>query len=327
MEYVKLGKTGVDVSRLCLGCMSFGDPAWTVHPWVLDRDASMPFFERAVEAGINFFDTADMYSNGVSEEITGEAVLRLMPRREAVIATKLGLSMGKGPNSAGLSRKRIVDCVEDSLERLGTDYIDLLYIHRLDHETPMEEIAEGLAHVVGQGLVRYLGASSMYAWQFAKLREMQREIGCPPFAVMQNFYNLLYREEEREMIPYCQSEGVAVVPWSPLARGFLAGNTPKDGEATRRGSSDPRSQEYFGSEADYAITSIVADIALERGVKPAQIALAWVLAQSAVTAPIIGATKMNHLDDAIAATEIALSAEEIARLEAPYRPRAVMGHS
>jgi len=287
----------------------------------------MPFFERAVEAGINFFDTADMYSRGVSEEITGEAVARLLPRREAVIATKLGLSMGKGPNSSGLSRKRIVDCVEDSLERLGTDYIDILYIHRLDHETPMAEIAEGLAHVVGQGMVRYLGASSMYAWQFAKLREMQREIGCPPFAVMQNFYNLLYREEEREMIPYCQSEGVAVVPWSPLARGFLAGNTPKDGEATRRGSSDPRSQEYFGSEADYAITSIVADIALERGVKPAQIALAWVLAQSAVTAPIIGATKMNHLDDAIAATEIALSAEEIARLEAPYRPRAVMGHS
>jgi len=327
MDYVKLGRTGVDVSRLCLGCMSFGDPGWTVHPWVLDRDASMPFFERAVSAGINFFDTADMYSQGVSEEITGAAVRRLLPRREAVIATKLGLPMGTGPNSAGLSRKRIADCVEASLDRLGTDYIDLLYIHRLDHETPMEEIVEGLADVVGQGMVRYLGASSMFAWQFAKLREMQRAVGCPPFAVMQNFYNLLYREEEREMIPYCRSEGVAVVPWSPLARGFLAGNTPKQGEATRRGASDPRSQEYFGSEADYAITAIVAEIAAERGLKPAQVALAWVLAQPGVTAPIIGATKMAHLDDAIAAVSISLSPEELARLEAPYRPRAVMGHS
>ncbi|MBC8129320.1 MAG: aldo/keto reductase [Rhizobiaceae bacterium] len=327
MEYRKLGRTGLDVSRLCLGCMSFGDPDWLVHPWVLGRDDAMPFFERAVEAGINFFDTADMYSFGVSEEITGEALGKLLPREEAVIATKLGLSMGKGPNSSGLSRKRIVDCVESSLDRLGTDYIDILYIHRLDPETPMEEIVEGLAQVVGDGSVRYLGASSMYAWQFAKMREMQRAAGCPPFAVMQNFYNLLYREEEREMIPYCASEGVAVVPWSPLARGFLAGNTPKGGEATKRGQRDPRSKDYFGSDTDYEIASVVAAIASERGVSPAQIALAWVLSRGDITAPIVGATKMRHLDDAIAALSLTLEPAEIARLEAPYRPRAIMGHS
>ncbi len=325
MKYRKLGRTGLDVSPICLGCMSYGTPGWSAHPWVLDRDAAQPFFERAVEAGINFFDTADYYSTGASERITGEAVLRLLPREEAVIATKLGLPMGEGPNRRGLSRKRIADCVAASLDRLGTDYVDILYVHRLDPETAFEEVVEGLADVVSDGSVRYLGGSSMHAWQFVKLREMQRVIGCPPFAAMQNFYNLLYREEEREMIPYCVSEGVAIVPWSPLARGFLAGNRPKTGEATRRGSSDPRLLDYFGREDDYAIADAGAAGAMERGGGPAEGALAWVLGRPGVTSPIVGATKLPQLDQAIAALSLELSPEDCARLEALYRGRPVMG--
>ena len=325
MKYRKLGRTGLDVSPICLGCMSFGTPGWSAHPWVLSRDEAQPFFERAAEAGINFFDTADFYSLGVSEEITGEAVRRLLPREEAVIATKLGLPMGEGPNRKGLSRKRIVDCVAASLDRLDMDYIDILYIHRLDPDTSMEDIVEGLAEVVADGSVRYLGASTMHAWQFAKLREMQRQAGCPPFVAMQNFYNLLYREEEREMIPYCLAEDVALVPWSPLARGFLAGNKPKGSEGTHRGESDPHSKKYFGSDDDYAIVDAVAALAEARGVKPAQIALAWVLGRPGITSPIVGATKLPQLDEAIAALDIELAAEECDRLEGLYRTRPVMG--
>jgi aryl-alcohol dehydrogenase-like predicted oxidoreductase len=310
MDYVRLGKTGLRVSRLCLGCMSFGQPGWEVHPWVLGRDDSMPFFKRAHEAGINFLDTADFYSQGVSEEITGEAVRTFFRRDEAVVATKLGLPMGKGPNLAGLSRKHVVEAVDASLRRLGLDHIDLLYIHRLDHNTEMEEIVEALDHVVRQGKVTYLGASSMWTWQFVKMRGLQRQNGLAEFTVMQNFYNLAYREEEREMIPYCQAEGVGLVPWSPIARA----------------KTDRMAQGYFGSRQDYAILSRVERAAERLGVKPAQVAIAWVLSKPYIAAPIIGATRLAQLDDAIGALDIELDQRTIRSLEAPYRARAVMGH-
>lgn len=326
MKYVRLGGTGLKVSRLCLGCMSFGRPGWSVHPWVLDRDASMPFFRRASEAGINFLDTADFYSQGVSEEITGEAVRTYFRRDETVVATKLGLPMGEGPNLAGLSRKHIVEAVDACLKRLGLHHIDLLYIHRLDPDTEMEEVVTALDHVAGQGKVTYLGASSMWTWQFAKMRALQKQNGLAEFVAMQNFYNLAYREEEREMNPYCASEGVGLVPWSPIARGFLAGNRPKDGEATERGKTDKMALGYFGTRQDYAILEKVKRAATKFGVSPAQIAYAWVLSKPSVTAPIVGTTRIGQLDEAIAALDVDLDVRTIKSLEAPYRARDVMGH-
>lgn len=326
MDIVNLGGTGLKVSRLCLGCMSFGQPGWSVHPWVLDEDAAQPFFRRAAEAGINFLDTADFYSRGVSEEITGRAVREYYRRDEVVVASKIGLAMGEGPNTAGLSRKHVLEAVDASLKRLQLDHIDLLYIHRLDPDTPAEEMLEALDHVVRAGKVTYLAASSMWAWQFAQLREMQKANGWARFVAMQNFYNLAYREEEREMIPYCRAENVALVPWSPIARGFLAGNRPKDGAATKRGETDRMSQSYFGSKADYAVLSRVEKAALKLGVKPAQVAYAWVLSKDFITAPIVGSTKIHQLDEAIAALDIALDRKTLASLEAPYRVRAPMGH-
>lgn len=297
-----------------------------MHPWVLDREQSQPFFRRASEAGINFLDTADFYSVGASEEITGEAVRTYFRRNETVVATKLGLQMGEGPNLAGLSRKHIVEAVDASLKRLGLDHIDLLYIHRLDPDTEMEEIVSGLDHVVRQGKVTYLGASSMWTWQFAKMRALQKQNGLAEFVAMQNFYNLAYREEEREMNPYCASEGVGLVPWSPIARGFLAGNRPKDGDATRRAQTDKMAQGYFGTRQDYAILDKVKRAATKFGVSPAQIAYAWILSKPHVTAPIIGSTKIEQLNEAIAAVDVDLDARTVRSLEAPYRARDVMGH-
>ncbi len=326
MQYVNLGKTGLKVSRLCLGCMSFGLPGWKVHPWVLGRDEAQPFFKRAADAGINFLDTADFYSRGISEEITGDAVREYFRRDEVVVATKVALAMGEGPNMAGLSRKHVIEAVDASLKRLQLDHIDVLYIHRLDPDTPHEEMLEALDHVVKAGKVTYLAASSMWTWQFAKLREMQKANGWAKFVAMQNFYNLAYREEEREMIPYCHAEGVGLVPWSPIARGFLAGNRPKDGAATKRGETDKTGQGYFGSKADYAVLDRVEKVAAKLGVKPAQVAYAWVLSKEYITSPIVGSTKLYQLDEAIAALEIALDKKTVASLEAPYKVRAPMGH-
>lgn len=327
MLYTSLGKTGLTVSKLCFGCMSFGQPGWSVHPWVLDETASRPFIKSAFEAGINFFDTADFYSTGASEEILGRAVADFAASRsEVVIATKVALSMGDAPTMTGLSRKHIIEGVDASLKRLGTDYIDLLYIHRLDPNTGMEEVVEALEHVVRQGKALYLGASSMWTWQFVKMREMQKARGFSTFMAMQNFYNLAYREEEREMIPYCVEEGIGLVPWSPIARGFLAGNRPKNGEATARAKTDKLALGYFGSKQDYAILARIEKIAAELGVKPAQIAYAWVLSKKFIAAPIIGATRPYHLDDAVAALEIKLTPGQIKRLETPYKPRQVVGH-
>lgn len=327
MEYRRLGKTGLSVSRLCLGCMSYGEPGWEVHPWVLGREESMSHYRRAAEAGINFLDCSNYYSYGVSEEMLGDAVREYFNRHQTVIATKLCFPMGKGPNESGLSRKHIVEQVDASLKRMKVDHIDLLYTHRFDPNTEMEEMMLALDHVVRQGKALYLGACSAWAWEFAKVREQQRANGLAQFSVMQNFYNLAYREEEREMIPYCASEGVGLVPWSPIARGFLAGNRPKDGVATDRAKSDKPSQSFFGTEADYAILERVQKVAADLGVKPAQIAYAWVLAKPDITSPILGATKLYQLDEAIAALDIKLDEETIAALEEPYQPRAILGHS
>ena len=325
MQTVNLGKTGMKVSRLCLGCMTYGSPEWSIHPWAMPEQESRPFITRAFDKGINFFDTADYYSVGASETILGNVLNGLAPRSEFVIATKVGLSMEAGPNSTGLSRKHIMEAVDASLKRLQTDYIDLYYIHRLDGVTPFEETCEALNDLVRAGKVLYLGASSSWTWEFVKMREIQKANGWAQFDVMQNFYNLAYREEEREMNPYCKAEGVALVPWSPLARGFLAGNRRADGTATNRASTDKFAQNYFGTEQDYEILQAVETVAKKLEIKPAQLALAWVLAKG-VTAPIIGATKDYHLDDAIAALDISLDDETIAKLEAPYQPRQVMGH-
>jgi 1-deoxyxylulose-5-phosphate synthase len=325
MDYVRLGKTGLQVSRLCLGCMSYGTPGGPTHPWVIDEEAAQPFFRKAVEAGINFFDTANLYNHGDSEEITGRALKKYARREEVVLATKVGLKMGDGPNMAGVSRKHIFDQIDGSLKRLGTDYVDLYYIHRLDRHTPFEETISALDALVRAGKVRYLAASSMYAWEFAKLREMQKANGLAEFVAMQNFYNLAYREEEREMLPYCQTEGVAVVPWSPIARGFLAGNTTKQGGVTERGKKDVHIGNYFGSKTDYAILAKVEAAARKLGVKPAQVAYAWVLSKAAVTAPIVGATKEYQLDEALKSLDIKLDAATVRSLEAAYKPRGVMG--
>jgi 1-deoxyxylulose-5-phosphate synthase len=322
MRYARLGSSGLKVSRICLGMMSYGDPA--SRPWFLDEDAAEPIVRRAVEAGVTFFDTADMYSEGVSEEITGRLLGKLFPRRDDyVLATKVYYPMRGGLNDRGLSRKHVLAAIDASLRRLGVEFVDLYQIHRWDSETPIEETMGALHEVVQAGKARYIGASSMFAWQFAKAQHTAEARGWTRFASMQNHYNLVYREEEREMIPLCLDQGVGVIPWSPLARGLLAGG--RDRGTTRAGSD--RFAEDLYDEADFDVVDAVRAVADERGLRPAQIALAWLLAQPGVTAPIVGATKLGHLEDAVAAVDVALSDEEVARLEAPYRPHPVRGHS
>lgn len=324
MKMVPLGSTGLQVSRICLGCMTFGTPAW--RDWVLDEEHSRPFFARALELGINFFDTADMYSDGVSEEVTGRALGALARREEVVIASKVFYPTGKTANERGLSRKHIRHAIDGTLRRLGTDYVDLYQIHRFDPHTPVEETMEALHEVVKSGKALYVGASSMWAWQLAKAQAVAEHRGWTRFASMQNYYNLVYREEEREMLPLCADQGMAVLPWSPLARGFLARSDQAD-EATPRSRSDTLSRDLgIGQENDRAVRARVGEIARARGASNAQIALAWLLARPAVTAPIIGARRMEHLEEAVAALDIELSAEEIARLEEPYLPHPVAGH-
>ncbi len=325
MNYVRLGKTGLKVSRLCLGMMSYGDPKW--RDWVLPLEESRPFIKRALDAGINFYDTADVYSQGVSEEVTGKLLLEMVRREDVVIATKVYNPMGKGPNDRGLSRKHIMDAIDASLRRLGTDYVDLYQIHRWDKETPIEETLEALHDVVKAGKARYIGASSMYAWQFTKSLYLADQHGWTRFVTMQNHYNLVYREEEREMNPLCQAEGIGIIPWSPLARGFLAGNRKKgEADPTARAKSDDFAHRMYYEDADYAIVDRVVALAEAKGVKPAQIALAWLLHRSEVTAPIIGATKMYQLEEAIAAVDIKLSSDEMKQLEELYQPHPVLGH-
>jgi len=326
VQYVNLGRTGLKVSRICLGMMSYGTPQW--RAWVLDEDASRPFIRRALELGITYFDTADMYSRGVSEEITGRALRDFARRDEVVIATKVYFPMGERPNQGGLSRKHILHSIDDSLRRLGTDYVDLYQIHRWDYQTPIEETMEALHDVVRAGKARYIGASSMYTWQFAKAQHTAQVNGWTRFSTMQNHYNLIYREEEREMIPFCIDQGVGIVPWSPLARGFLAGNRTADkGGATERSRIDDFAHSMYYQDADFQVLDAVVALAQARGVQPAQVALAWLLHKPGVHSPIIGATKMAHLEEAVAALEISLSSEEIAALEAPYVPHPVLGHS
>ncbi|MCB2059059.1 MAG: aldo/keto reductase [Novosphingobium sp.] len=324
MEYVRLGKTGLKVSRLCLGCMSFGDASKGWHKWILDEEASRPIIRRAVEAGINFFDTANIYAAGTSEEVTGQALKEFARRDEIVIATKANGRWGKGPNQGGLSRKALMQAIDDSLQRLGTDYVDLYQIHRWDYETPIEETLDALNDIVRAGKARYIGASSMHARQFYKALTISRENGWARFVSMQNYVNLLYREEEREMLPICRDEGIGVIPWSPLARGKLT--RPWDAE-TERSKSD-RIQENLYSrceESDRAVVSAVEKVADGRGVPMAQVSLGWVLAQPGITAPIVGVSRMEQLEDALAALEVELSADEIAALEVPYSPHPVLG--
>ncbi len=321
MDYVTLGNTGLQVSRICLGCMSYGEPARGNQPWSLDRDSARPFFRQALDAGINFFDTANVYSAGSSEEITGETLLSMVARDEVVIATKVNGRMRPGPNGQGLSRKAILSEIDNSLRRLGTDYVDLYQIHRWDYETPIEETLEALHDLVKSGKVRYIGASSMHAWQFAQALYLADLNGWTRFVSMQNYYNLLYREEEREMLPLCSDQGVGVIPWSPLARGRLT--RPWD-TSTARSENDEFGRSLYGKE-DRRVVEAVLEVAAQRATTPAQIALAWVLANPAVTSPIVGATRPEHLDDAVAATLLRLDDAEIATLEASYRPHAVVG--
>jgi aryl-alcohol dehydrogenase (NADP+) len=325
MQYVNFGKSGLKVSRLCLGTMTYGTPAW--RPWVLAEEESRPFIKRALEHGITFFDTADMYSLGASEEVLGRALRDFTTRDQVVIATKVFFPMGPGPNDRGLSRKHILDAIDASLRRLGVDYVDLYQIHRLDPDTPIEETLEALHDVVKSGKARYIGASSMYAWQFARALYLADRHGWTRFVSMQNHYNLIYREEEREMLPFCRCEGVGVIPWSPLARGFLAGNRRReDWGETSRAKTDDYGQKLYYSDADFNVADRVVEVAGERGVKPTQVALAWLLAQHGVTAPIVGASKLEHLDQAVAALDLALTDDERRRLEEPYVPHKVLGH-
>ena len=326
MDYVNLGKTGLKVSPLCLGMMSYGSSQW--RDWVLDEDASRPLIRRALESGINFFDTADMYSLGVSEAVTGRALRDLAARREDyVLATKVFNPMGDGPNDRGLSRKHIFDAIDASLRRLGVEYVDLYQIHRWDYQTPIEEAMEALHDVVKAGKARYIGASSMFAWQFAKAQHTAERHGWTRFVAMQNHYNLIYREEEREMIPLCLDQGIGLIPWSPLARGFLAGNRTRDGRGeTTRSLSDDYARELYYRASDFDVLDRVLALAEQRGVKPVQIALAWLLHRPGITAPIIGATRMQHLDDALAALSVTLSPDDMAFLEEPYQPHPILGH-
>lgn len=321
MQYTRLGGSGLEVSRICLGCMSYGEPDRGGHQWSLPEEQSRPFFKQALDAGINFFDTANVYSAGSSEEIVGRVLLTMIPRDEVVIATKVNGRMRPGPNGAGLSRKAIMTEIDQSLRRLGTDYVDLYQIHRFDYHVPPEETLEALHDVVKAGKARYIGASSMYAWQFARMLYLSQMHGWVRFVSMQNHYNLLYREEEREMLPLCLAEDIGVIPWSPLARGRLA--RPWD-ETTARSELDEFGKNLYTAE-DRAVVERVQQIAQQRGISMAQVALAWLLQQPAVTSPIVGATKPHHLDDAVAAVDIHLTPDEITSLEAPYHPHPVRG--
>jgi 1-deoxyxylulose-5-phosphate synthase len=325
MDYVRLGSTGLKVSRLCLGAMTYGTPEW--RPWVLDEAASRPFIARALEHGINFFDTADMYSRGVSEQVLGRA-LKDQPRDQLVIATKAFYPVTDGPNAGGLSRKHLFEAIDGSLRRLGTDYVDLYQIHRFDYDTPIEETLEALHDIVKSGKVRYLGASSMFAWQFMKMLAVADAHGWTRFVSMQNHYNLVYREEEREMLPLCREEGIGVIPWSPLARGFLAGNRRREDRGeTVRAKTDGFAHELYYADSDFTIAERAGDVAARRGLKPTQVALAWLLSRPGVTAPIIGASKLPHLDEAVAALDVRLEPDEITLLEQPYQPHTILGHT
>ncbi len=326
MEYVNLGNTGLKVSRICLGMMSYGTPHW--REWVLDEEQSRPFINKAVDSGINFFDTANMYSLGVSEEVTGKLLRECLPRDEYVLATKVYFPLKQIPNGGGLSRKQIMFAIDESLKRLGTDYVDLYQIHRWDYETPIKETMEALHDVVKAGKARYIGASSMWAWQFAKAQQIAETNGWTKFISMQNHYNLVYREEEREMMPLCIDQGVGVIPWSPLARGFLAGNrTRKDWGETQRAKIDTMAQNYYYQDADWDIIDALRIIAGNLGKSPAQVALAWLMHKTGVHSPIVGATKMYQLEEAIDSVDIQLSDDDIQALEAPYQVRPVLGHS
>ena len=326
MEYTQLGSTGLTVSRICLGCMSYGTNQW--RPWILTEEQSQPFFRRAVEAGINFFDTADMYSRGFSEEVTGRALREYARMDEVVLATKVFFPIRDAPNMGGLSRKHIVQACEDSLRRLGVEAIDLYQIHRFDRRTPIEETLSALDQLVRQGKVRYLGASSGYAWQLGMALSASERNGWARFVSMQNHYNLVYREEEREMIPLCMAQGLGVIPWSPLARGLLARGAQAfgDAQATTRAGNDEYADRLYDSPGDREVVEALQKVADARGLPPGQVALAWLLAKPGVTAPIVGATKPRHLEDAIAAVGVQLTGDEVAALEAPYRPHAVKGH-
>jgi aryl-alcohol dehydrogenase (NADP+) len=325
MDYVRLGSTGLKVSRLCLGTMTYGTPAW--RPWVLDESASRPFIKRAVERGINFFDTADMYSRGVSEQVVGRALKDFARREEIVVATKVFYPVEEHANSRGLSRKHIMHAIDASLRRLGMEYVDLYQIHRFDPHTPIEETCEALHDVVKAGKALHLGASSMYAWQFAKMLATQARRGWVPFVTMQNHYNLVYREEEREMLPLCRAEGIGVIPWSPLARGFLAGNRRRGSkDATRREQHDEFGHTLYYAEADYDIADRVVQVAREKGVLPIQVALAWVVRQPGITAPIVGASKLEQLDQLIDGLSVTLTPDESRFLEERYQPHPVLGH-
>ncbi|AOB38814.1 aldo/keto reductase [Bordetella parapertussis] len=324
MEYVRLGSTGLKVSRLCLGCMTYGEPARGNHAWTLDETQSRPFFRQALDAGINFFDTANSYSDGTSEEFLGRALREYVPRDEVVVATKVFFPLRKEPNSGGLSRKAIMREIDASLRRLGTDYVDLYQIHRWDYDTPIEETLQALHDVVKAGKARYIGASSMHAWQFAKALYLADRHGWTRFSTMQNHYNLLYREEEREMLKLCRAEGVGVLPWSPLARGRL---TRDWAEGSARADTDDVLKRLYSAteQADRGVIDAVGEVAAQRGVSRAQVAMAWLLRQPAVTAPIVGASKPGHLEDAVAALALRLTDEEAARLEAAYAPHPVAG--
>ena len=327
MEYVNLGATGLKVSRICLGTMTYGSKKW--REWVLEEKESRPFFKRAFEAGINFFDTADMYSLGVSEEILGRAVKEIGPSRDkVVIATKVFNPMGDDPNQRGLSRKHIMHAIDESLRRLQTDYVDLYQIHRFDYATPIEETIDALDAVVRAGKALYIGGSSMFAWQFARMLYAADQLGKSRFVSMQNHYNLIYREEEREMVPLCRQEGIGLIPWSPLARGFLAGNrTKEEYGATLRAKTDEYAQSMYYQDSDFAVVERLASIAKQRDVSNAQVALAWILNKPGVTAPIVGASKMQHLEDALKSLDVKLTGDEMTALEAPYQPHRVLGHA
>lgn len=326
MKYTTLGNTGLRVSRICLGCMTYGTPDW--RPWILDEKESMPFFRKAVESGINFFDTANVYSLGVSEEVTGKALREYADMEEVVLATKVHGAMSRGQNMRGLSRKNIQQSCEASLKRLGVETIDLYQIHRMDRSTPIEEMMSALDQLVQQGKVRYIGASSMTAWEFMKCLSVSEANGFERFVSMQNHYNLVYREEEREMTPLCESEGVGCIPWSPLARGLLAGarTSTTDEESTTRAGSDEFAKQLYDHPSDWSVVEAVKTVAEARGVEMSQVALAWLLSKPAVDSPIIGASKMPHLQSAIDSLDVTLTEDEIATLEAPYQPHAVRGH-
>ena len=324
MKYTQLGRSGLEVSRICLGCMTYGTPKW--RPWVLDEVDSRPFFKKALDLGINFFDTADMYSMGVSEEVTGRALREMAKMEEIVLATKVHFQMADAPNMSGISRKHIVQGCEASLRRLGVETIDLYQIHRFKSTVPIDETLAALDHLVHQGKVRYLGASSGYAWQMARALSVSERNGWARFISMQNHYNLVYREEEREMIPLCIEEGVGVIPWSPLARGRLARTTPSPSSGTTRADSDTYAVDLYDSPSDQSVIDAGRRVAKELGVAPSEVALAWLLQKPGVSAPIVGATKIEHLESAVRALDVQLTAEQVRALEEPYQPHAVRGH-